>query len=326
MLRAVACLSPRSAHTRVCSRRSIRVSKAPTPISSRPASIARSVVVTTVSANLVVARGLQQLGTIDYNPVVPSLGPGRRPEDIDGRAGTSASILQYTSYGTATYRGLSLSVKRRLSRGVAAPRELRPLEDGGQQHRLPGSVHFTEQRRGPRSVRSDGPATRVHASDEQGPSISDQRHRFVLSGRVRRSRCRAGRRHCLDRIRSAVQYPRGIGSERRWGRRQLPGGSRSHEPGGSRDVRWPQCRQDADGGDGRSAGQPALAARRADLDRADVRSVQPAESREFHREQQRVRHRAVSRRAAAGLRSVSARRRSPAGPARREGRGSKVGV
>ena len=50
----------------------------------------------TLSANFVYVRGFKQLGTIDYNPVVPALGPGRRPEDVGGVAGTSASILQYT--------------------------------------------------------------------------------------------------------------------------------------------------------------------------------------------------------------------------------------
>ncbi len=61
----------------------------------------------TLSANVAYVRGLDQLGTIDYNPLVPSLGAGRRPEDIGGRAGTSASILQYTSYGDTWHRGLS---------------------------------------------------------------------------------------------------------------------------------------------------------------------------------------------------------------------------
>jgi len=52
-----------------------------------------------VSASFVYARGKDQPGTLDYNPIVPELGAGRRPEDIGGRPGTSASILQYTSFG-----------------------------------------------------------------------------------------------------------------------------------------------------------------------------------------------------------------------------------
>ena len=42
-----------------------------------------------------ITRGKNQVGTIDYNPVVRSLGTNRRPEDVNGIAGTSASILQY---------------------------------------------------------------------------------------------------------------------------------------------------------------------------------------------------------------------------------------
>ena len=39
-----------------------------------------------VMANFAYVRGHQQLGTIDYNPVVPSLGAGRRPNDRNGIA------------------------------------------------------------------------------------------------------------------------------------------------------------------------------------------------------------------------------------------------
>jgi hypothetical protein len=138
--------------------------------------------ITTVSANLVLGRGMQQLGTIDYNPLVPALGPGRRPEDIDGRAGTSASILQYTSYGTATYRGLSLSAKRRLSRGVQllASYVLSKTEDNSTDFQ----GLFISQNNGAGRDPSDptGLPRGFDPSDEEGPSISDQRHRFVFSG------------------------------------------------------------------------------------------------------------------------------------------------
>ena len=49
-----------------------------------------------LTASYVYARGFNQLGTIDYNPVVPSLGAGRRPLDVGGVPGTSASVLQYS--------------------------------------------------------------------------------------------------------------------------------------------------------------------------------------------------------------------------------------
>src|SRR4029453_12861569 len=70
---------------------------------------------TSVAANFIHLRGRYQLGTIDYNPIAPSLGPRRRPNDVDGRAGTSASVLQYTSFGDSWYRGLTISLSRRLS-------------------------------------------------------------------------------------------------------------------------------------------------------------------------------------------------------------------
>ena len=42
----------------------------------------------TFSATVIVqARGFNGLGTIDYNPVVPALGAGRRPADVNGVAG-----------------------------------------------------------------------------------------------------------------------------------------------------------------------------------------------------------------------------------------------
>src|SRR5581483_3590137 len=67
-----------------------------------------------LAVNFIYARGFNEIGTVDYNPLVPSLGPGRRPEDVNGVAGTSASILQYTSFGETWYRGLTLSVRGRL--------------------------------------------------------------------------------------------------------------------------------------------------------------------------------------------------------------------
>src|SRR4030095_8884280 len=67
------------------------------------------------TANYVFARGFNQLGTIDYNPVVPALGAGRRPLDVDLRAGTSASVLQYTSFGRTWYSGMTLSAARRFA-------------------------------------------------------------------------------------------------------------------------------------------------------------------------------------------------------------------
>ena len=135
-----------------------------------------------VSANLVLSRGLQQLGTIDYNPLVPSLGAGRRPEDVDGRPGTSASVLQYTSYGTATYRGLSLSVRKRLARGTQflASYVLSKTDDDSTDFQ---SLFIPQNNGAGRDPSDPGGLPRGFvASDEKAPSISDQRQRFVFSG------------------------------------------------------------------------------------------------------------------------------------------------
>ena len=62
-----------------------------------------------LSANYIYARGFNQLGTIDYNPVLLSLGAGRRPLDVGGVPGTSASVMQYTGFGETWYHGLTIS-------------------------------------------------------------------------------------------------------------------------------------------------------------------------------------------------------------------------
>jgi hypothetical protein len=69
-----------------------------------------------LATNVVYARGFKQLGSIDYNPVVPALGPGRRPGDVNGAAGTSTSVLQYTSFGETWYRALTVSLDSKLRR------------------------------------------------------------------------------------------------------------------------------------------------------------------------------------------------------------------
>ena len=82
----------------------------------------------TVSVNAVYVRGLNQPGTIDYNPALPAvLGTSRRPNDLPcsanpaatcingGIPGSSASILQYSSFGDSWYKGMTLAVSKRPS-------------------------------------------------------------------------------------------------------------------------------------------------------------------------------------------------------------------
>ena len=43
-----------------------------------------------LSTDFIYVRGFEQPSTLDYNPIVPALGPSRRPADLGGVAGTSA--------------------------------------------------------------------------------------------------------------------------------------------------------------------------------------------------------------------------------------------
>jgi len=136
----------------------------------------------TVSANVVYVRGLNQLGAIDYNPLVPGLGAGRRPADIDGRAGTSASVLQYTSYAGTWYRGLSLAVRKRLAGRTQflASYVLSKADDVTSDFQ----TSFVPQNNGLGRDPNDrnGLPLGFDPQVERGPSQQDQRHRFVLSG------------------------------------------------------------------------------------------------------------------------------------------------
>ncbi len=135
-----------------------------------------------VSANFVYARGFAQLGTIDYNPVVPALGAGRRPEDVNGVPGTSASILQYSSFGETWYRGLTVSATKRFSNRYQflASYTLSKAEDNSTDFQSA----FIPQNNGAGRNRQDltGVPVGFNPDDERGPSTQDQRHRFVFSG------------------------------------------------------------------------------------------------------------------------------------------------
>ena len=139
-----------------------------------------------IAANVLHIRGHNQVGTLDYNPLVPSLGPDRRPED-DVRGGiavpgTSASILQYTSFGETWYRGLTLSVTRRPSarHDWQVSYTLSEAEDNSTDYQsafLPQAMGTGRDRSNPFGLpQGFEPAT------ERGPSLQDERHRLVVSG------------------------------------------------------------------------------------------------------------------------------------------------
>ncbi len=135
-----------------------------------------------LSANMVYARGFNQIGTIDYNPVVASLGAGRRPQDVGGVAGTSASILQYTTFGETWYQGLTLALNRHYADGFQfmVSYTLSEAEDNSTDFQSAFIPQQNGRGRDPNNV--DGLPIGFDPLSERGPSSQDQRHRFVASG------------------------------------------------------------------------------------------------------------------------------------------------
>jgi hypothetical protein len=135
-----------------------------------------------LSVNAVRIRGRNQLGTIDYNPLVPSLGPGRRPNDVDDRVGTSASVLQYTSFGDSWYQGLVFALNKRFRANyqLLASYTVSKAEDNSTDFHgafLPENNGLGRNPDDPTGLPLGFDPTR-----ERGPATHDQRHRLVLSG------------------------------------------------------------------------------------------------------------------------------------------------
>jgi hypothetical protein len=138
-----------------------------------------------LAVNAVYFRGKNQVGTIDYNPIVQSLGAGRRPNDINNVPGTSASILQYTSYGDTWYRGLTLSLNKRFSRNYQflASYTLSKAEDNSTDFQSAFIPETNGLGRDP--ANPNGLPVGFNPDLEKGPANHDQRHRLVLSGLYR---------------------------------------------------------------------------------------------------------------------------------------------
>jgi len=137
---------------------------------------------TALSADILYVRGYEQLGTIDYNPIVPSLGVGRRPNDRGGVAGTSASILQYTSFGETWYRGLTLALNRRLANNYQflISYTLSKAEDTSTDFQ---SAFITMNNGAGRDPNDPtGLPIGFDPESEKGAASQDQRHRLVISG------------------------------------------------------------------------------------------------------------------------------------------------
>ena len=137
-----------------------------------------------VSAHVVYARGFNQLGSIDYNPVVPSLGPGRRPGDVNGVAGTSQSVLQYTSFGETWYRGVTLSLDSRF--GQLGNARLAYTWSKAEDTATDFQSAFLPQNNGVGRdpARPDGLPAGFDPRSERGPALQDRRHSLVGSASV----------------------------------------------------------------------------------------------------------------------------------------------
>ena len=135
-----------------------------------------------LSVSGVYFRGKNQVGTIDYNPIVPSLGTGRRPNDVDGVAGTSASVLQYTSFGDTWYKGLTVSATKRMANmhQFMLSYTLSKAEDNSTDFQSAFIPEVNGTGRNPAD--QNGLPLGFNPDLERGPATHDQRHRLVLSG------------------------------------------------------------------------------------------------------------------------------------------------
>jgi hypothetical protein len=138
----------------------------------------------TLAATGIFARGFNRLGTIDYNPVVPALGAGRRPADVNGVARTSASVLQYTSFAETWYRALTLSLDGAPRQGVTVRVAYTWSKAEDTATDFQSAFVPQDNGRGRDPAAPDGLPLGFRPSDERGPALHDQRHRLVGSAVV----------------------------------------------------------------------------------------------------------------------------------------------
>ena len=135
-----------------------------------------------LAADVIFVRGFKHPSTVDYNPLVPALGANRRPSDINGVPGTSASVLQYTSFGETWYRGFTATASRRFLNGhqVLVSYTLSKAEDNATDFQSEFIPQDSGRGRNPDDI--NGLPLAFDPDLERGPSVQDQRHRFVASG------------------------------------------------------------------------------------------------------------------------------------------------
>ena len=97
------------------------------------------------------------------------------PTTSNGVAGTSASVLQYTDFGETWYKGLTVSLSKRMSRRHRVPALVHARQGRGQLHRLPERLHPAGQRAGPQPAGPDRAAARLRSrlsSADRPPTTS----------------------------------------------------------------------------------------------------------------------------------------------------------
>ena len=262
-----------------------------------------------LATDVIFVRGFKQLSTLDYNPLVAVLGPNRRPADVNGVPGTSASVLQYTSFGETWYRGVTVSASRRFvdRHQFMISYTLSKAEDNGTDFQSEFIAQDSGRGRNPDDV--NGLPLGFDPDSEKGPSVQDQRHRFVASG--------------IYILPKALEFSTivTIGSGRPYNilagvdlNADGDGGATDRARGTLSDITTSVQRNAGtlpDAGDRRSqAGAPI--SDRAHDHRRDLRGVQSLQPLEFHGGQQRVRHGLVSGKPGADVRSVHAGRAAAA--------------
>ena len=257
-----------------------------------------------ITVNAIYARGKHQLGTIDFNPRVPALGhPAARPNDVGGRPGTSASILQYTSFGETWYKGVTAAVQKHYRKGsqLLVSYTLSKSEDNStdfQSQFVPQSMGFGRNPADPSGLPVGGPARCAGANcqlpfdplAEKGPAVWDQRHRLVASG--------------LYELPGAVQVSAimtfatgrpftalaGVDLNGDGNGGAFPPDRARREPGRHHDQRGTQHRAPAQPVHRGRAPQPEVPAGRRGLPGADRRGLQPAQPDELLGREQHLRH------------------------------------
>jgi hypothetical protein len=146
---------------------------------------------TTLLADVLYVRGRDQLGSLDYNPLVPALGANRRPGDLLDPAtgvpipGSSASVVQYTGFGDSWYRALVLSLSHRARFGADLMVSYTLSKAADTTSDFQTSTIPEDNGRGRNPADPAGLPIGFDPMREKGPSLQDQRHRFVLSGSYR---------------------------------------------------------------------------------------------------------------------------------------------